>query len=214
MYYNIHCHKSDTTSGVSEVINLDLYNKIQLKKNEHYSIGIHPWYINSNINQLDIIEKNISSDKIIALGEIGLDKKCTTPFPTQLIFFDEQIKIAESAGKPIIIHCVKAYQEIIQHRKNSSVPWIIHGFNGTAELANQLISKNIYLSFGKTLLNKNSKSYKSFLHIPLESIFFETDIYDTDIREIYKQAAKLKNISIDNIIKQIEINFKKVFKVE
>ncbi|MCP4176340.1 MAG: TatD family hydrolase [bacterium] len=215
MYYNVHCHKSNNITDVSNILNVDLCNDVQIDRDDFYSIGLHPWHLGSNSEQLlDIVEKNMQTKKNIALGEIGLDKKCTVSFADQLVIFKKQVKIANSFNKPVIIHCVKAYQEIIEYKKNSLVPWVIHGFNGTEELASQLINKNIYLSLGKTLLDKNSKSYKSFLHIPLESVFFETDIYDIDIKEIYNQAAELKNIPVTDIIKQIEINFKKVFKVD
>ncbi|HJO91793.1 MAG TPA: TatD family hydrolase [Victivallales bacterium] len=214
MYYDVHCHKSNNIPDISSIINLDLCNNIQIDKDKYYSVGIHPWHIKSSSKQLlDVIEKNILEQNIIALGEIGLDKKCTTSYAEQIVFFAEQIKIADSINKPIIIHCVKAYQEIIEYRKNSTVPWIIHGFNGSEKLAEQLINKNIYLSFGKTILNRKSKSFRFFSHIPLESIFLETDIHNVNIKDIYKQAAKLKNISINDMVNQIQINFEKVFKI-
>ncbi|OGV39605.1 MAG: hypothetical protein A2020_02760 [Lentisphaerae bacterium GWF2_45_14] len=179
-----------------------------------FSAGLHPWHLSpENLeDSLTALEKRLQSSSCAALGETGLDKICGTLWPLQQEAFLRQIKLVEIYSKPIIIHCVKAYQEIIAAKNESSVPWIFHGFRGSAEMAESLTKKGIYISFGAALLDlENGNLREVFRAAALNHIFLETDESSFPIVDIYHEAANLKGISIDELTDAIKNNFIKVF---
>ena len=122
--------------------------------------------------------------------------------------------MANEFKKPVIIHCVGAFQEIIKIKKdlNITVPAIIHGFSKNETVAKDLVKNGFYISFGKYLF-ENPLLKNVFHKIPNDSFFLETDSSHQKIEAIYNLAAAYKNISIDDVKKNIENNFKKVFKI-
>jgi TatD DNase family protein len=124
----------------------------------YHSRGIHPWYIEVNYQkQLEYLEKDFMHAKCIALGEVGLDKLCNTDFDIQLKVFKSQIELSEKYKLPLIIHCVRASNELFQLKKeiNPTQTWIWHGFNKT-NLLKQAIDNDIIPSFGEAILHNLS----------------------------------------------------------
>ena len=214
MYYDIHTHSLSSEKDVISIFNrsvgefgsfcgLDLQYQL-------YSLGLHPWKIREdNFSKgIDFIEKNSIFDSIKAIGECGLDKLCDTPWNLQEKAFIAQIKISESIQKPLIIHCVKAFEELIAIKKEIKPhqPWIIHGFRGKPEQVNQLINNDFHLSFGA---KHNEESVKI---IPLENLFLETDDSEESIESVYKKIAEIlkieKNILQNKIRENINLHFK------
>ena len=89
--------------------------------------------------------------------------------------------------------------------------WVFHWYNENLAIANELISLDCYLSFGRSLLHPNGKNAEIFRALPLERIFLETDDADVSIENIYAKAAELKDISIENLKKSIIANYQFVF---
>lgn len=149
---------------------------------------------------------------VLAIGECGLDRICNTDFKLQEKVFIEQIIWANEIAKPLIIHCVKAHHEVLLLLKeyNRTSPVIFHGFNNKIETANKILEHGHYLSFGKHILNPSIENV--FSKISIERIFLETDDSDISIYAIYKQAAKIKNISTEQLSLQIKKNLESIFK--
>ena len=160
------------------------------------------------MNELKMQSKK---QNVLAIGECGLDRICEIPYKLQQEIFKQQIIWANEIAKPIIIHCVKAHDEVLQLLNDNpcNVPVIFHGFNNKKEIADKLIKKGYFISFGKALFNPSVEIV--FNTIPLENIFLETDDSDADIESIYCQAARIKNISLNQLSLQLKKNFKKVF---
>ena len=215
MFLNTHTHHLSHQSDV-----LELYNQFPNELNLNakiYSIGIHPAYINSTTidEEIDLINHHILNKNCLAIGEIGLDKLCETDFNLQIEVFEKQIKIAEENQLPIIIHSVRAYQEILHSRKklNLTVPFIFHGFNKNEQLLQQIIAQNCFASFGKNLLyNKNLQII--FANLSAKYFFLENDSSQIPIQEIYAFAAELRKISIEELQQQMAENWKNVFGFE
>ncbi len=212
-FVNIHTHNFNDT-GLS-IINLFPEDIKKIKKNKFYSAGIHPWKV-GNINvyeQLQQTERISKQENILAVGEIGLDK-LYPDFDLQKEVFLKQIKIGETVRKPILVHCVKAYSELaeIMKKENIKVPVIIHRYSGNITIARQLIRFGCYFSFGHELFNTKSKTPGVFKNIPSENIFLETDDAKTDIKDVYKKAAEIKNADTKQLVISVFENFKKVFK--
>jgi len=211
-FFNIHTHQYTNQKEVLEIVNQypqEFDNSIT-----NYSIGIHPWYIvEDRINSdLQIIENKLQEDNCFALGECGLDKRIGNSLALQQMVFEKQLALAEKHQKPVILHCVAAFQELIAIKKklNISVPLIIHGFSKNIEVASQLVNSGFYLSFGKSLL-LNKELELVFNSVPNDRLFLETDTVEQDISEVYQLAAKYKNIEVEEMKTIINTNFTTVF---
>jgi TatD DNase family protein len=175
------------------------------------SAGIHPWYINEKLYNLQLKKlATVAKDPAIKfIGECGLDRLKGAPLPLQEEIFIKQIRIAEDLKKPIIIHCVKCYNELLSIKKivRPRVPFIVHGFNTKIEIARQLLDKGFYLSLGGALLNEESNARKVLQEIPLERLFLETDDKDISIIDIYQKAAQIKGLSMEVLEKMVFDNY-------
>jgi len=211
-FVNIHTHNLNDKNLFS-IRNIFLYkNSIS---ESYQSLGLHPWHLPEFDIEAEIlkIEQNISNKNVIALGECGLDKLVNVDFDLQIATFEKIISLSEKYSKPIIIHCVKSYNEIINIRKetNLQIPWIIHGYNGNHETAKQLNDKNIYISVGRQIFNKTSKIFKSFKGLNLNFMFFESDDKEIEIEKLYEFASEILKIDVENLKMTVYENFRRIF---
>jgi len=212
MYYNVHTHPHSESEDVLFIENLykNFDHEIDGRK---VSMGLHPWYLDAdNLDkQFDNLAKNAGKSQVLAIGECGLDKLSSTDWNLQLKAFQLQIKLAQELKKPLIIHCVKAFNEVLSLLRVVKVPVIFHGVNNKLSLIQPVMDAGFYLSFGKSLLGGNAAILNTFKTTPLEQVFLETDDSDIDIREIYKSAAGIREISEKEIVLQLGKNFLNVF---
>lgn len=212
-FFNLHTHQSLIQADVLELVNQ--YPQEFDASIPNYSIGIHPWHIvEDRIDEdLSIIESKLKDEKCLAIGECGLDKRIEYPIALQQMVFEKQLALAEKYRKPVVIHCVAAFQEVIATKKKMaiSVPMIIHGFSKNKETAEQLIANGFYISFGKYLL-RNPELELVFKSIPKERLFLETDTIEEGIAAVYELAARYKNIEMGEMKAIINANFDTVFK--
>ena len=212
-YINLHTHHFSNNPAVLEIVNQ--YPQEFDSTIPFYSIGIHPWYINESRLEADlkIIEEKLQLQNCLALGECGLDKRIEISMEIQTQVFEKQLALAIKYKKPVILHCVSAYQEIIEIKKRLQVevPMIIHGFSKNSTIAKSLLDNGFYLSFGKYLL-RNPELESVFKSVPNDRFFLETDTIEETLEEVYQLAAKYKNIEIENLKKIINSNFHHVFK--
>ncbi|KQB42275.1 TatD family hydrolase [Flavobacterium aquidurense] len=211
-FFNFHTHQFTNQSNILELVNQ--YPNSFDASIAYYSIGIHPWYIQEDrIDQdLKIIEEKLQTQNCLAIGECGLDKRIEIRLEQQIIVFEKQLALAEKYKKPVVIHCVAAFQEVIAIKKkmNISVPMIIHGFSKKSQIAQQLIAAGFYLSFGKYLL-KNPELKTVFQDVPNNRFFLETDTIEESIQQVYDVASEYKNITIKELQEVIASNFASVF---
>ena len=211
-FFNFHTHQFTNQSNILELVNQ--YPQEFDASIPFYSIGIHPWYIKEDQIDADlkIIEDKLQTKNCLALGECGLDKRIEIPLDQQIIVFEKQLTLAEKYQKPVVIHCVAAFQEVIAIRKKMkiSVPMIIHGFSKNSQIAEQLIKAGFYISFGKYLL-RNPELKTVFKEIPSNRFFLETDTIEESIQQVYDLASEYKNITIKELQEIISSNFNKVF---
>lgn len=214
MFVDIHTHLSDNQSVIKIV---DEFSEKILRTE-----GIHPWKVDDfNLSQISQISQNwtttgfsslkrtVSADMVWGIGEVGLDKVHKETFEKQVEVFEEMIRLSESYRKPVIVHCVKAYSEIIEIRKKTkaTMPWVIHGFNSSVETMRQLLKYDIYISLGAILYHNENQAVKLLKDIPLERLFLETDVSGRDIKDVYAKAASLLGCEIEVLCKQIFENY-------
>jgi TatD DNase family protein len=212
-YYNLHTHTFTNNPKVVELVNQypwEFDNTIS-----QYSIGIHPWYIDENRLKQDLktIEEKLALPECLALGECGLDKRIEIPIALQLEVFEHQIVLAEKFKKPLLLHLVAAYDELIalNKRLKISVPVVLHGFSKNEQVAKQLLDNGFYLSFGKYLL-RNPELKTVFQSIPNDRFFLETDMIEETLEEVYVLAANYKGIDLEEMKTVVATNWKNVFK--
>lgn len=212
-FFNLHTHKFTNQETVLELVNQ--YPQEFDASIPNYSIGIHPWYINEERLEIDlqIIESKLQEPNCLALGECGLDKRIEMPLELQQKVFDKQLLLAQKHNKPVVIHCVAAFQEVIATKKRLkiTVPMLIHGFSKNKQVAKELIDNGFYISFGKYLL-LNPELETVFVSVPNDRFFLETDTIEEGIEAVYNLASKYKNWSRDELKQQINSNFAAVFR--
>lgn len=206
-YINIHTHQASPGHGVFVFNNRFAHDPLYYT-DSLFSVGIHPWDAGSvSDSSLQELEKWLAHPNCFALGECGLDKWHGPGLLVQKEVFGMQLELALRASMPVIIHCVKAFDELMEMAKPyaGKIPLVIHGFHKSAQMAAQLIDKGFYLSLNPALFGRND--FDSSL-IPLERLFLETDTReDLSIREVYQAAAAWFHVAEDELIERINGNF-------
>jgi len=214
-YIDIHTHTFYQHPNTSLVLNIFPEDLEKLKLPVLFSVGLHPWHVAESTWEAQVtrVESAATHVHVIAIGEIGLDKTVSVTYDLQHSAFEKQLGIAVSFRKPVVIHCVRSYSEMLFYRKKSdqSIPWIFHWFNSGEQMAAELISKNCYLSFGHLLFNMQSKAFQLFRKLPADRIFLETDDAGYSIQEVYNKAAMIRNMSSEALEIQIMDNFTRCF---
>jgi TatD DNase family protein len=211
-FVNLHTHSYTNSDAILEIVNQ--YPNEFIADIPHYSIGIHPWHIVDEraSEDLNYIKNKLQLVECLALGECGLDKRIEKKIELQIDVFESQLSLLNEISKPVILHCVAAFDEIISCKKNSDLqsPFIIHGFSKNIPLAKQLLNQDFYLSFGKYLL-RNPEMESVFKYVPTDKIFLETDTISESLEEVYIFAAKCKNISLEEMKEIVWNNYQTVF---
>ena len=217
-FVDIHTHSARSGKDTITVQNIypgDGFAAFQGKN--FYSVGLHPWHIGNekeNNEALQMVENALEFDHVIFVGEAGLDKLKETNFAEQQRVFEAQAFMAEEYQYPLVVHCVKAYNEVIELRKKMrpSMPWIMHAYNGSPELTKQLVEMGFLFSFGDILFRDNAKAIESFRYLPMNKIFFETDEADTPVETIYQKGSELKQVSMEELKYFVWKNFNRIEK--
>jgi len=217
-YIDIHTHNSNSSGGIFAVENIMAHEGSDpgTISARAFTAGIHPWHLNENNSEklLEFIRNITGNPNLIAFGETGFDKLRGPSIDLQRSIFAEQVKIAGENGKPLIIHCVRAWDELLAAHKimKPEKSWLVHGFRGKKELALQLIKRGMYLSFWFDFVMRPESS-ELLRYLPKERIFLETDGADVDIREIYKKVSNDLAVSVDDLKNTILDNFNALFRM-
>lgn len=197
MFVDIHTHIDN--QSVIKIVSENFEEKV-LK-----TWGIHPWEVGGYEKEVPRLRLGMTA----AIGEVGLDKAHKETFDRQIEVFEEMIKISENLRKPVIVHCVRAYSEIIEMRKKTkaTMPWVIHGFNSSVETIRQLLKYDIYISLGEVLYRNENQAIKILKDIPMDRLFLETDVSGRDIKNVYAKAASLMGCEMDFLCNKIFENY-------
>lgn len=152
------------------------------------SRGIHPWEASETL--LPMCAEDFHD--IWAVGECGLDRCCDTPWDIQMAVFRHQVEWSERLHLPVIIHCVRAQEQILAVRRQMGArqPWIWHGFRGKPQQLQQLLGQGFYISFGFRY------NVQSLHQCPLDRMVLETDDNPQPICILYQQVANELGIGV------------------
>ena len=175
------------------------------------SFGIHPWKADNetaaeyNTFKALYLEYFAAADII---GECGLDKVCDVPFEVQMRLFRWQIELSRELRKPMVIHCVRAFNELVQIRKvDLDETWVVHGFTGSLQLAEQLWKSGIWVSYGAALLDNRRKKVRDCLKDNPNPFLLETDDNRCGIQSVYEAAAEIKNCTLQELSDTIKARY-------
>lgn len=221
-FIDLHTHQFSTESPQLAIKSIDVKapNEAHLlaelegsEPNQYFSLGLHPWYINPTTIEQDwaCLQRLAVHPKVLMIGETGLDRLVATDWTFQIQVFRQHIALAQSLQKPLIIHCVRSFPEIIQCKKmvKNNVSWIIHGFNSNEQIMKQLLDKQFFISVGTAVLHNQSHTVRLLPAMPIEQLFLETDDKNCTISSIFAKVATIRGIDIEFLQEKIFENFKK-----
>jgi len=215
MIINLHAHfqlSPEQTGLINHPVQMDFHPE----PDQYYSAGLHPWDLDVLMNDkwLLSLEKIITHPQVLAVGECGLDRSIETPVDRQKAAFISQVELAEKYTKPLILHAVRSYSDLLQIKKTrtGTVPWILHGYQGSPEITRQLIGQGFCFSFGAALLNDQEKLNSSLRLVPPDHLFFETDDKMVPIESIYIFASSVTGITPAELKANVSRNFCTIFK--
>lgn len=213
-------------SGVSYILNAssDLAsakNSVSLATDFDFiyaAVGVHPHYAGEmEESTLDAIRDLAAHNKVVAIGEIGLDYYYdTAPRDLQKHWFARQIDLAKELELPVIIHDRDAHEDIldiIKSQKAREVGGVFHCFSGSVEMAKEVLDNNFYISVGGVVTFKNARKIIDVVkYIPMDRLLIETDCpYLTPepfrgkrndssyVRLVAEKIASIKGLSFESV---------------
>ncbi len=215
-YFDSHTHKKYKEQDVAFIRNAFHHlNYQQLDKlNYFFSVGVHPWDISQNYSaSLLQLTSTVIHANCVAIGECGLDYHIKTDPDIQKKVFLAQKDMAESINKPLIIHCVKAYHDLLPLIKKTNVPVVLHHYTANLEITKALALDHVYFSFGKQIFTKQyHQEVLDFL--PQNKILLETDNSGMHIEEVYIRMAALLDMEFEMLKEQVNNNTQEVFSLD
>lgn len=177
-----------------------------------HSLGIHPWEsAHFSLIHEQLIQNGIGNPNCLSIGEVGLDGLKGPAMEIQKAAFIAQINISEEYDMPVIIHCVKAWNELLTLKRilKPQQKWIFHGFAKFGILPS-VIQEKMMISIGSAIIH-HPKAQEICHLVPNELLLIETDDSSISIQEVYERIAELKEISLQDLTEIVEQNFKNTF---
>ena len=211
---DIHTHQRTLNAGSIEVVCLDIADlqrqfrddddrvcKTVEAAGDYVSVGIHPWNATEATDACLILLQTVVErcSNVLLIGEVGFDKSRSVSIQRQEDVFRRQMALSEACHKPMVIHCVRAWDELLRLKKECQPkqPWIIHGYRGKMQQAAQLVRAGMEISLGErfnpTALNA----------IPLERLWIETDMAKTTISSVYSAIIQASDYSPEQLTESV-----------
>lgn len=174
----------------------------------YYAVGIHPWQApQADEAEFECLARALQHPAVMAVGEVGLDRACSVPYEVQLEVFRRQALLAEQCHKPLVLHCVRAVDDVLAVRKalKAKQPWIWHGFRGGDTQLRALLPHGFYFGFGE------HHRAEALAACPLHRLLPETDEAPIDIAEHYRRLAQELNLSVRELQQATESTFRELF---
>ena len=193
------------------------------------AVGYHPESVDggTDFDEGQML-KFIKEKKVVAIGEIGLDYYWDTTFKeNQIEMFERQLQFAAHHSLPVIIHDREAHADTLRLIKKHKPKGVLHCFSGSVEMAKEVVQLGLYIGVGGVVTFKNSKKIVEIIkEIPIERILLETDapylspepfrgkLNRSDYIEfVAKKIAEIKNLTLDEVLRQTLENTKKLFNI-
>lgn len=161
------------------------------------STGVHPWRSEEADTLWPLVEALAADPRVVAIGECGIDRLRGASMEAQTRLLEQHARLAEATGKPLIIHCVRAWGELlgVRGRVRPTVPWIVHGFRGGPGLARRLLDAGMHLSLGERFDPATAAI------IPADRLHIETDCSALPAEAIAERVRRARDHT-ENTINQ------------
>ncbi|MDE6270824.1 MAG: TatD family hydrolase [Muribaculaceae bacterium] len=183
---DIHTH--NLQAGPDAIINVEPDAPALPQAPCRLSTGVHPWRSEEAARLWPLVEALAADPRVVAIGECGIDRLRGAGIDAQTRLLEQHARLAEATGKPLIIHCVRAWGELLGacKRLRPSVPWIVHGFRGAPELARRLLDAGMHISLGERF-NPATAAI-----IPPGRLHVETDCSTLPVGEIARRVQNAR----------------------
>lgn len=184
------------------------YPFLDLQDDHWHSLGIHPMDDTAFTDEaLSLLAEKASHPNCLMIGESGLDKRSSVPLSVQMEYLRSQALLSEKLKKPLVVHVVQRMGELIETKRllRPSQPWLVHGFRGKPEMAQQLLREGFFLSFGEHF------NEASLAQVPMERLFLETDESSLPFEQILRNAASVRGVSFELLRESLEKNVRAMF---
>jgi TatD DNase family protein len=211
-YIDFHTHHSVGSDDTIAIMNLMAGEDVPVdfSGNTLFSAGIHPWYLTEENSRQLLTELILTAahPHVVLIGEAGFDRLKGARTEVQHSVFLNQAAIAGEMDKPMVIHCVRGWDELRRARKEVKPgrPWIIHGFRGNTKLAASLADEGFWFSLGKRGITANT-----LREISPDRIMLETDDTGEPIAEVYRHFAEVTGYDEETVSGLIRKNFNTLF---
>jgi TatD DNase family protein len=149
-----------------------------------FALGLHPYFLeNYQPDQMCMLEVLLrqNRNRVVALGEIGLDSVIDVDWPTQVEVFEQQLDMAQTFELPVILHHRQSHNELIRLMKTHkfSTGGIVHAFSGSLQQAHSYIDMGFKIGVGGGITYaRANKTKEAIKQLPLTSLVLETDAPD------------------------------------
>lgn len=209
-------------SGCDDKTNKEVLELVKKYDNVYGTLGFHPTELDKiSDNSFKLIEENLNNEKIVAIGEIGLDYYWIKDnINKQKEIFEYQLKLATKYNKPIVVHSRESIQDTYDILKKYKLKGSIHCFSSSLEMAKEFIKLGYKIGVGGTLTFKNSKKLQEIVkELSLNNLLLETDSpylspepfrgqknKPNNVYYVALKISKLKNISIEEVLNTLNNN--------
>ena len=250
MIIDTHCHiynseMENAEEIIKEALKNDIYiilNGIDPKSNEevlklsknHENVYAALGYFHTLADEIrdediSLLNKQLDNDKVMAVGEIGLDyyeRKDNKDQQKEL--FEKMLNLAEEHNLPVIVHSRKAMQDTYDILKKHDAVGSMHSYQGSAEMAQEFIKLGFHIGIGGTITHKNNKKTKEMIRrIGIRHVLLETDSpylapeekrgeqnTSLNLKYIIRKIAEELDMDDEEVIKITTENAKRLFKIE
>lgn len=206
--FDIHTHRTPSDADRTITSFSVMHQTVDVNA-VYVSVGIHPWHLTGNNaeERIQALKEALNHERVVALGEAGFDRLRGASLDVQTAVFRQEVALAEEYRRPMVIHCVRAFNELLQVKKElrPDQPWIIHGFRGKESVARELLRHDLYLSFGEKFQPDALRA------VPDDRLFIETDESLESIEDICRRIAEARGVSPEELAAVIDKNVRKVF---
>ena len=198
---DFHTHRLDATGALIAVDP----RRFDPQPGKWYSVGFHPWDNVENLtnSDFDLLEQCARHSQVLAVGETGIDRLRGGDLEKQEAAFVRHLQLARELRKPVVVHNVRATQDILDARRSArldDVTLVIHGMRGNANVARTLLDAGCYLSYGPRF---NAEALQA---TPPDHLLIETDDSDTPITDVATQVALILTHTATQLMQLVTVN--------
>ena len=215
-YIDFHTHQR--FGGGREVLNVDALDAAAVEwaceAGLPFSLGVHPWCADVTEEQLHDaylrIEQCALADGFVAIGECGLDWVSKVAREAQMAAFERQLELATRLSTPVVLHCVRAFEEVMYALKKSGVKRVVfHSFIGSIQQTERVVREGYLCSFSPRSL-ASARTCEAIRSVASSAVLIESDESDEPITAVYERVAELRGCSVEELRQIVGDNYKRL----